>query len=59
MAEKVDSDDGTGNQDDDAMRLANRYSWSILVMMAMPFTLLGPGGFLVARAVRRGALPEM
>ena len=51
--------EAVANQDDDAMRLANGYSWSILVMMAMPFTLLGTGGFLVARAVRHGALPEM
>lgn len=43
----------------DAARLADGYSWSILVMMAMPFTLLGTGAFLVVRAVRRGALPEL
>ena len=41
-----------------AARLADGYSWSILLMMAMPFTLLGTGTILVARAVKRGALPE-
>jgi len=51
--------EAVANQDDDAQRLADGYSWSILVMMAMPFTLLGTGGFLVARAVKRGSLPEM
>jgi hypothetical protein len=47
------------NQDGDAMRLANGYSWSIILMIAMPFTLLGTGMLMVARAVKRGALPEM
>ena len=46
------------NQGGDAARLANGYSWSILLMMAMPFTLLGTGSFFIARAVKRGALPE-
>lgn len=35
------------------------YNWSVLFMMVMPFTLLGTGAFFVARAVKRGALPEM
>ena len=34
------------------------YNWSVLFMMAMPFTLLGTGAFLVTRAVRRGTMPE-
>ena len=51
--------EAVANQDDDAARLADGYSWSILVMMAMPFTLLGTGSYLIARAVRRGSLPEM
>ncbi len=38
---------------------AQGYSWSILLMMSMPFTLLGTGAFFVARAVKRGAIPEM
>ncbi len=42
----------------DASRLADGYSYSILLMMAMPFSLLGTGAFLVVRAARRGALPE-
>lgn len=43
----------------DAARLADGYSWSILLMMAMPFTLLGTGAYFVTRAVRSGALPEL
>ena len=46
------------NQDGDAMRLADGYSWSILLMIAMPFALLGTGTMMVVRAVRRGSLPE-
>jgi hypothetical protein len=47
------------SQDGDAMRLANGYSWSIILMIAMPFTLLGTGMLMIARAVKRGALPEL
>lgn len=35
------------------------YNWSVLFMMAMPFTLLGTGAFFVARAVKKGTLPEL
>ncbi len=47
------------NQDGDAMRLANGYSWSIILMIAMPFALLGTGMMMIHRAVRRGGLPEL
>lgn len=40
-------------------RMKNGYNWSVLFMMSMPFTLLGLGSFMVARAVKHGALPEM
>ena len=43
----------------DMAATAQGYSWSILLMMSMPFTLLGTGAFLVARAVKRGTIPEM
>jgi hypothetical protein len=46
-------------QPDEVAAMARGYSWSILLMMSMPFTLLGTGAFLVARAVKRGAIPEM
>ena len=35
--------------------VADGYNRSILLMMAMPFTLLGTGAFFVVRAARRGA----
>ncbi len=43
----------------DVAAAAQGYNWSILLMMSMPFTLLGTGAFLVARAVKRGTIPEM
>lgn len=39
--------------------MATGYNYSVMFMMCMPFTLLGTGAFMVARAVKRGALPEM
>jgi hypothetical protein len=47
------------DQDGDAMRLANGYSWSIILMISTPLALLGTGVMAVTRAARRGALPEM
>jgi hypothetical protein len=42
----------------DGARLKEGYFYSILMMVGMPFTLLGTGAFFVVRAVKRGALPE-
>jgi hypothetical protein len=39
--------------------MKNGYNYSVLFMMAMPFVLLGAGAFMVARAVKRGSLPEL
>ena len=50
--------EAVASQGGDAARLANGYSWSILLMMAMPFTLLGTGAFMVSRVVKRGGFPE-
>lgn len=44
---------------EEAARLKNGYFYSILLMIGMPFSLAGTGIFLVARAARRGQLPEM
>lgn len=46
-------------QPGEAATMKNGYNYSVLFMMAMPFTLLGVGSFMVARAVKRGVLPEM
>ena len=43
----------------DVASTAQGYNWSIMLMMSMPFMLLGTGAFFVARAVKRGAIPEM
>lgn len=44
---------------EEAQRLKSGYFYSILLMIAMPATLLGTGAFVIARAVKRGTLPEM
>lgn len=51
--------EAVANQAGDAGRQATGYFWSILFMIATPFTLLGTGVAMVARAVRRGAMPEL
>ena len=40
-------------------RVAGGYNWSILFMIAVPFTMLGTGVFLVRRAAANGAFPEL
>lgn len=47
------------SQTGEASKLKDGYYHSILIMMAMPFALLGTGTFFVVRAVKRGTLPEM
>jgi hypothetical protein len=46
-------------QDGDAARLSQGFNYSVLFMLAVPFTLLSAGAFSVVRAVKRGALPPM
>ena len=46
-------------QPSEVENMARGYNYSVLLMLGMPFTLLGTGLFAVARAVKRGALPEM
>jgi hypothetical protein len=46
-------------QPEDVANMKSGYNWSVVFMMSMPFTLLGTGMFMVARAVKRGTLPEM
>ncbi len=45
-------------QPNEVAAMKNGYNWSVLFMMAMPFTLLGTGAFIVARAVKQGTMPE-
>lgn len=46
-------------QPEEAARLSRGYSYSILLMLFMPVALLTTGTLAVARAVKRGYLPEM
>ncbi len=46
-------------QPEEIANMKNGYNWSVLLMLTMPFTLLGTGMFMVARAVKRGTLPEL
>jgi hypothetical protein len=39
--------------------MARGYNWSVMLMLATPLALLGTGAFVVARAVKRGTLPEL
>jgi hypothetical protein len=35
------------------------YNWSVLFMLAVPFSMLGTGAFMIRRAAKRGLLPEL
>jgi hypothetical protein len=39
--------------------MARGYNWSVLVMLAVPFTLLTTGTLMVVRAAKQGTLPEL
>jgi hypothetical protein len=39
--------------------MASGYNWSVLFMLAVPFSMFGTGAFMVHRAVKRGTFPEM
>jgi hypothetical protein len=45
-------------QSGEAANLSSGYNWSVMFMLAVPFSMFGTGAFLVHRAVRRGSLPE-
>ncbi len=51
--------EAVASQPEQAERISSGYSYSILFMVAMPFALFGTGALMIARAVRKGALPEM
>lgn len=46
-------------QPEDAARMARGYNWSILLMIGVPFSMLGVGAVAVRRAVKLGVLPDM
>jgi len=43
----------------DVARMATGFNWSIMLMLGVPFGMIGAGAFVVRRAVRLGILPEM
>jgi hypothetical protein len=46
-------------QGSEVANVASGYNWSVTFMLAVPFSMLGTGAFMVHRAVKRGTLPEM
>jgi hypothetical protein len=45
-------------QPSEVQGMARGYNYSVLFMLMMPATLLGTGAFMVARAVKKGTMPE-
>ena len=45
-------------QTGEAANLASGYNWSVMFMLAVPFSMFGTGAFMIHRAVKRGSLPE-
>jgi hypothetical protein len=43
----------------EATNLSNGFNWSVVLMLTVPFSMLGTGAFMVRRAVRQGTFPEM
>ena len=46
-------------QGSEVANAASGYNWSVVFMLAVPFSMMGTGAFMVRRAVNRGLLPEM
>lgn len=51
--------EAVGAQPSDAARWSEGFAWSIVLMLAVPTTLVTAGGLAVRRAVRLGIMPEM
>ncbi len=43
----------------EASSLARGYNWSILFMIAVPFTMMTTGALAIREAAKRGELPEL
>jgi len=39
--------------------MSHGYNWSVLFMLAVPFSLVGTGAVMIRRAAQRGMLPEL
>lgn len=45
--------------DGEATNLASGYNWSVLFMIAVPFSMMGTGAVAICRAAKRGSFPEL
>lgn len=43
----------------EAANLSSGYNWSVLFMIAVPFSMMGTGALALRRAAKRGSLPEL
>lgn len=39
--------------------MSSGYNWSVMFMLAVPFSMMGTGAIVIRRAVKRGAFPEL
>ncbi len=39
--------------------MSRGYNWSVGFMLAVPFSMIGTGAFMIHRAAKRGLLPEL
>jgi hypothetical protein len=46
-------------QGSEVANAASGYNWSVIFMLAVPFSMMGTGAFMVRRAVKRGLFPEI
>jgi hypothetical protein len=46
-------------QAEETADLSGGYNWSVIFMLAVPFSMMGTGALAIHRAVKRGTLPEM
>jgi uncharacterized paraquat-inducible protein A len=44
---------------EESASLADGFNWSVLFMLAVPFSLMGTGALMVRQAVKKGAFPEL
>ncbi len=45
--------------DSEVASTSSGYNWSVVFMLAVPFSMIGTGAFMVHRAAKRGLLPEL
>lgn len=45
--------------ENDTAGMSDGYNWSVLFMLAVPFSMMGAGAFAIRQAARRGSLPEL